>query len=96
MRQLKLEIEPYLDAQISDFAGPSWAPVIDNLRQFHTGLIRQLFIYGSAGSGKSHLLSAICDSFSELGNVPSMCHCSVCLMRQSKPWKRLNIMMWWR
>ncbi|MFC3903083.1 regulatory inactivation of DnaA Hda protein [Acinetobacter marinus] len=67
MRQLKLEIEPYLDAQISDFAGPSWAPVIDNLRQFHTGLIRQLFIYGSAGSGKSHLLSAICDSFSELG-----------------------------
>ncbi|WP_374294477.1 DnaA ATPase domain-containing protein [Acinetobacter sp.] len=67
MRQLKLDIEPHLDAQISDFAGPSWGSTIDSVRQFHAGLIRQLFIYGDAGSGKSHLLSAICDSYSDVG-----------------------------
>ena len=62
MRQLRLDIEPYLDAQISDFAGPSWGSVIDSVRQLHTGLIQQLFIYGQAGAGKSHLLSAIGES----------------------------------
>ena len=67
MRQLKLDIEPHLDAQISDFAGPGWGSIIDSVRQFHAGLIRQLFIYGDVGSGKSHLLSAICDSYSDVG-----------------------------
>lgn len=67
MRQLQLDIEPQLDAKISDFAGPSWAPVIDNIRQLHTGLIKQFYIYGEAGTGKSHLLSAICDSYLEVG-----------------------------
>lgn len=67
MRQLRLDIEPYLDAQISDFAGPSWGSVIDSVRQLHTGLIQQLFIYGQAGAGKSHLLSAIGESYLELG-----------------------------
>ena len=67
MRQLQLDIEPQLDAKISDFAGPSWAPVIDNIRQLHAGLIKQFYIYGEAGTGKSHLLSAICDSYLEIG-----------------------------
>lgn len=67
MRQLQLDIEPQLDAKISDFAGPSWAPVIDNIRQLHTHLIKQFYIYGEAGSGKSHLLSAICDSYLDVG-----------------------------
>ena len=67
MRQLQLDIEPQLDAKISDFAGPSWAPVIDNIRQLHAGLIKQFYIYGDAGTGKSHLLSAICDSYIEIG-----------------------------
>ncbi|GAA5015954.1 DnaA regulatory inactivator Hda [Acinetobacter puyangensis] len=69
MRQLQLDIEPYLDAKISDFAGPSWAPVIDNIRQLHTGLIKQFYIYGEAGTGKSHLLSAICDSYLDVGKT---------------------------
>lgn len=63
MRQLQLDIAPVLDAKIGDFAGPSWAPVIDSVRQLHTGLIKHFYIYGAAGTGKSHLLSAICDSY---------------------------------
>ncbi|MDO4224193.1 MAG: DnaA regulatory inactivator Hda [Acinetobacter sp.] len=65
MRQLQLDIAPRLDAQISDFSGPSWEGVIDGVRQLHTDLISRLYIYGDAGSGKTHLLSAICDSYTE-------------------------------
>lgn len=67
MRQLQLDIEPQLDARISDFSGPSWGHVIDAVRQLHANLINRFYIYGGAGSGKSHLLSAICDSYLEVG-----------------------------
>ena len=66
MRQLQLYIEPQLDARISDFSGPSWGPVIDAVRQLHAGLINRFYLYGGAGTGKSHLLSAICDSYLEI------------------------------
>lgn len=67
MRQLQLDIEPQLDARISDFSGPGWGHVIDAIRQLHAGLINRFYVYGGAGSGKSHLLSAICDSYLEIG-----------------------------
>lgn len=67
MRQLQLDIEPQLDARISDFSGPGWGHVIDAVRQLHAGLINRFYVYGGAGSGKSHLLSAICDSYLEIG-----------------------------
>ena len=67
MRQLQLDIEPQLDARISDFSGPGWGHVIDAIRQLHAGLISRFYVYGGAGSGKSHLLSAICDSYLEIG-----------------------------
>ena len=67
MRQLQLDIEPQLDARISDFSGPSWGHVIDAVRQLHAGLINRFYVYGGAGSGKSHLLSAICDSYLDVG-----------------------------
>lgn len=67
MRQLQLNIEPQLDAKISDFSGPGWATVIDAVRQLHAGLLQRFYVYGEAGSGKSHLLSAICDSYLEIG-----------------------------
>lgn len=67
MRQLQLNIEPQLDAKISDFSGPGWSTVIDAVRQLHAGLLNRFYVYGEAGSGKSHLLSAICDSYLELG-----------------------------
>lgn len=67
MRQLQLDIESRLDARISDFSGPGWGHVIDAVRQLHAGLLNSLYIYGGAGAGKSHLLSAICDSYLEIG-----------------------------
>ena len=67
MRQLQLDIEPQLDARISDFSGPGWGPVIDAIRQLHAGLMNRFYVYGGAGSGKSHLLSAICDSYLDVG-----------------------------
>lgn len=67
MRQLQLDIEPQLDARISDFSGPGWGHVIDAVRQLHAGLINRFYVYGGAGTGKSHLLSAICDSYLEVG-----------------------------
>ena len=69
MRQLQLNIEPQLDARISDFSGPSWGPVIDAVRQLHAGLMNRFYIYGGAGTGKSHLLSAICDSYLDVGKT---------------------------
>ena len=42
MRQLQLDIEPQLDARISDFSGPGWGPVIDAIRQLHAGLMNRL------------------------------------------------------
>ncbi|MEQ1143243.1 DnaA regulatory inactivator Hda [Acinetobacter soli] len=67
MRQLQLDIEPQLDARISDFSGPGWGHVVDAVRQLHAGLMNRFYLYGGAGSGKSHLLSAICDSYLEIG-----------------------------
>ena len=67
MRQLQLDIEPQLDARISDFSGPGWGHVIDAIRQLHAGLMNRFYVYGGAGTGKSHLLSAICDSYLEIG-----------------------------
>lgn len=66
MRQLQLDIEPQLDARISDFSGPSWGHVVDAIRQLHAGLVDRFYIYGGAGTGKSHLLTAICDSYLEV------------------------------
>ena len=44
MRQLQLDIEPQLDARISDFSGPSWGHVIDAVRQLHAGLMNRFYV----------------------------------------------------
>ena len=41
--------------------------MVDGVRQLHAGLMSRFYIYGGAGAGKSHLLSAICDSYLEIG-----------------------------
>jgi len=66
MRQLSLSIESRPDAQIGDFAGPSWVPIIDAVRQLHAGLMNRLYLHGAADTGKSHLLSAICESYQDM------------------------------
>lgn len=68
-KQMSLGINLPLDARISDFAGDSWTPIIDAVRQLHAGLLSRFFVYGALGSGKSHLLSAICESFIDSGQT---------------------------
>lgn len=64
--QLSLNLEIKHDASLSDFAGPGWVPIMDAIRQMHVGLMRQMYLFGSPATGKSHLLSAICESFIEM------------------------------
>src|SRR5690606_38753592 len=67
MRQLQLDIEPQLDARISDFSGPGWGHVIDAVRQLHAGLINRFYVCCCAGTCKSSLLFVICASYLEVG-----------------------------
>lgn len=64
--QLSLNLDIKHDASLSDFGGPGWMSIIDAVRQLHVGLIGQLYLFGSPATGKSHLLSAICESFIEM------------------------------
>lgn len=64
--QLSLNLEIKHDANLSDFAGPGWLTIMDAVRQMHIGLMQQMYLFGSPGTGKSHLLSAICESFIEM------------------------------
>lgn len=64
--QLSLNLDIKHDTSLSDFSGPGWMSIIDAVRQLHVGLIGQLYLFGNSGTGKSHLLSAICESFIEM------------------------------
>ena len=64
--QLSLNLDIKHDASLSDFSGPGWMSIIDAVRQLHVGLIGQLYLFGDPATGKSHLLSAICESFIEM------------------------------
>lgn len=65
-QQLSLDLEIKQDASLGDFVGPGWIAIIDGIRQLHIGLFSQLYLYGEADTGKTHLLSAICESFREI------------------------------
>ncbi len=67
LRQLNLAIDARPDASLADFTGPGWMPVIDAVRQLHVGLLPRFYVHGPTGSGKSHFLSAVCQSFEDLG-----------------------------
>ena len=67
MQQLDLAIEQRLDAQIGDFAGPGWVPIIDVFRQMYAGLLNRLYLHGPAGTGKSHFLAAACETYQQSG-----------------------------
>lgn len=70
--QLSLNLDIKHDASLSDFSGPGWMSIIDAVRQLHVGLIGQLYLFGDPATGKSHLLSAICESFIEM-NKSAIC-----------------------
>lgn len=67
--QLDLDLTIKLDASLSDFVGEGWESIIDAVRQLHFGLFQQVYVYGSIGTGKTHLLSAICESFRDMGKT---------------------------
>lgn len=67
MQQLNLSLDIKLDARMSDFAGESWVAIVDAVYQLEQGLLPQCYFYGESNTGKSHLLSAICDSFTQMG-----------------------------
>lgn len=65
--QLLLSLQARPPARLSDFAGPSHAGVlaaVQELLQTPAGL---LYVHGAAGSGRSHLLAAICAAQEEAG-----------------------------
>lgn len=66
-QQLNLDLAIKFDASISDFSGLGWASIIDAVRQMHMALLPQLYLYGGSDTGKTHLLSAICESFRDMG-----------------------------
>ncbi|ELA08044.1 putative DnaA family protein [Moraxella macacae 0408225] len=66
-QQLSLYLDIKQDASISDFVGPGWMAMVDMVRQLHIGLLSQIYLYGDADTGKTHLLSAICESFRDSG-----------------------------
>lgn len=68
-QQLDLDLSIKLDASLSDFVGGGWESIIEAVRQLHFGLFYQLYIYGGIGTGKTHLLSAICESFRDMGRT---------------------------
>lgn len=58
--QLSLaHIDIKADASLQDFDAPSFAPIVAAAQELTEGKIRELYLFGNAGTGKSHLLSAI-------------------------------------
>lgn len=58
--QLLLNLRPRTDARLSDFAAPSQALLLAALSDVLRQPASLLYVYGEAGSGRSHLLSALC------------------------------------
>ena len=65
--QLNLDLAIKFDASLSDVSSPNWESVVDLVRQLHAGLVSQLYLYGGQDTGKTHLLTAICESFRDMG-----------------------------
>lgn len=68
-KQLSLNLELKYDASLSDFSGPGWVMVVDAVRQLHLGLMQQAYVFGGSGTGKSHFLSAVCESYIDFGKT---------------------------
>lgn len=51
------------DASLDDLKAPSFAPILNAVRELIDGSMRELYIYGDTGAGKTHLLSAIYAEF---------------------------------
>ncbi len=47
------------DASLHDFGATGFVPVVSAVQELIDGRLKELYIFGESGSGKSHLLSAI-------------------------------------
>lgn len=65
--QLLLNLGPRLDARLTDFAGPSWAAIVAAIQDLLTGTYERCFVYGEPDTGKTHLLAAACETYTEQG-----------------------------
>lgn len=65
--QLVLNLGPRLDARLSDFAGANWAAIIEAIDDLLHGSSKHCFLYGEPDTGKTHLLAAVCEAYSQQG-----------------------------
>ena len=65
--QLVLNLGPRLDARLSDFAGSNWTAVIAAIDDLLHGSSKNCFVYGEPNTGKTHLLAAVCEAYSQQG-----------------------------
>lgn len=47
------------DASLDDLKAPSFAPILNAVRELIDGSMRELYIYGDIGTGKTHLLLSL-------------------------------------
>ncbi|MDP2229114.1 MAG: DnaA regulatory inactivator Hda [Moraxellaceae bacterium] len=66
-KQLLLNVRPRPDAQLADFAGPVYAPVLAAVRSWLGLPGSLLYLYGEPGYGRSHLLAALCAEAEQRG-----------------------------
>ncbi|WP_323841778.1 MULTISPECIES: DnaA ATPase domain-containing protein [unclassified Moraxella] len=59
LTQPSLNLDLKQDASLSDFAGLGFTPVLKALHELRSGNLRELFIIGDFGFGKTHLAAAI-------------------------------------
>lgn len=57
--QPSLNLDLKQDASLSDFRGDGFLPVLNAIRELGLGNLRELFIIGAYGYGKTHLAAAI-------------------------------------
>ncbi|WP_294034551.1 DnaA/Hda family protein [uncultured Moraxella sp.] len=61
--QDSLNVEIRQDARIEDFASEGFRPIIEAIERLADGQLRELFITGGHGFGKTHLAQAVYDYF---------------------------------
>lgn len=68
LMQPSLNLDLKQDASLSDFGGAGFAPVLGAIRELCVGNLRELFIIGDFGFGKTHLAAAIYRDYTQNRN----------------------------
>lgn len=68
--QLSLaHIDVQEDARLEDFAGRQFLPILSSAYDLLYDRVREFFVFGAEGSGKSHLMTAIFNAYQEQGGM---------------------------